>query len=268
MRHPSSDKIITALCVFALCALIGVMTWHDMRGASGDKPVSAAPAAPVVNMGYYIPEEGATAEQAPDDSLPITIFQGSMDAQGNIHPAGIKPATFAQRQVNLALRLEMSPAIDVVPQAVQSIKTLAESWKFVGNSILQLMIDHRPDAPDFQAYAAFLQELKDALLKEQPLSIMLVVKPDWLTEKMQAQFTPVTKSASAFVITLEEASQMPLKDISWPFYILLPPQERASEALKQTKGFSGNFQTVDATTAASAKTKPSIGLLPLSGENE
>jgi hypothetical protein len=170
-------KISSIAPILGLVVIIGIMSWRDMHPTAPSR-------APLMPIAYYA---GADAMPAlvPEDSVPVIIYQGKIsytsDGKAVWTDTGMKPATFAQRQVNLRLQFTSLPK-DLV-ETEEKIQSLATEWQHQGSAISIIFVDYRPANPDFTAYAAFLRALH-AHFKE--FNFGIVADESWLQEPLKS----------------------------------------------------------------------------------
>lgn len=257
-----NEKGLSLFSGLLLAALVGIMSWQSMHPQKNLRLGS-------VMAGYFANTETTSASLIPDDSLPVTIAQGTFrytpDRKTKFQRQGMAPALFAQRQVNALLRFENLPPNP--DKTFPEIDKLLQDWKAQGASLTAIFLDYRPAHPDFNAYAAFIRAFKKHFLAD-PHLLIPVIDTSWLGGRKKQGVRLLQPEVPFFLIELPTQAIPPatlqdLKSFEYSFQLKLPagPSRIDQASLQAISLFGGCIYTVD-TLHPILKKEKTIGIFP------
>ena len=225
-----SDKLSSLLFILALICTVTFMSWQDMNY----KPSEDASKKTISNvvMSYYAGKD-AIEDIIPEDSRPLIIYAGKFITKNGkvvFNTDGMKPSTFAQRQVNLLFDIKDIPQNKTT--VINTIKKEIKKWSAVGNDIPAIFMDHNPKKPDFDAHVKLVKEIKESI-KPSLYHFVPVINFSWVKDKKKFNYLKLADVSTFFLLKMKEKevtdkNLKTLENIGYSFQILMPKGYDAS----------------------------------------
>jgi|GEM_PF-1483757 len=233
--------------VLAIIATVSAMTWLDMRDTENNQ----------LRTLRFLQGANTVAEldALPESNRPLLIYAGDMTTDTEtgdtaFRPAEIEPRTFAQREVNLRVKVDRLPEDTSV--LLDHLAGVIDDWKRKNNILTELVIDWQMEAPDLDALPAFSTALRKKLKVEYWTGMTL--HRSWFndTDGAGLQLAEKTRDVKSYIFDLSEASRAgetlaqtvsALNKLGAPFMVRMdnPPTDRDTllDLIESNDMFSG-----------------------------